>query len=196
MPPAGPHTPPGACLGHRSPLLPPPPRSPAATGARPQPPPPGSESSLLQVPRLTVGAPSGTPTPLRVGPPQPDARVALAPSTPTDPTVWGTHGHRQVRPRRPATATSPALAWPRPRLGCLPLSMRPAQASTPPPAVARGLPHTGHSTCTIHNTPAAVYSLQCSCAPALVPSLSADRRARAHAPPGTRRPHHKTCRGD
>ena len=122
--------------------------------------------------------------------------------TPLCGALRATSDRRPVRPHRPTIATGPAPAWRRLCLGRPPIPMRPAQASTLPPAVPRGLPHTGHrdrhqgTTTGPNTTRHQPYIRYCALVlPPLCPA-SPPTNARARAPPGTRRPHHNTCRGD
>ena len=116
-------------------------------------------------PTARRGPPTGTPTPLRVRPPQLGLHGALSPGTPSDPTVWGSWGLCRPpagRPRLPATATGPAPARRRLRLGRPPLPMRPASASAPRQRnlltagpSARRRARTGHANALAHAPPAA-----------------------------------------
>ena len=173
-----------------------------------RPPPP---SSLPHVPRPTVGPSSGMPTPLRMRPPQPDLRDAHAPGTPTDPTVCGTQGHH----RPPAGPPAPPRDRHGPRTRMAPPPPRPPAAThAPGPGLdVRGLPHAGHrdrhqgTTAGPNTTRHQPYIRDSALVlpPLCPPSPLTDARARPHhrgrdgrapAPPGTRRPHHNTCKGD
>ena len=174
--------------------------------AEPRPQPPGNATCSAQVPRPAEGPAPGTPTPLRTRPPHLGLQDAPSPGTPTDPTVWGTQGH--CRP--PAGPPAPPRDRHGPRTRMAPLPPRPPAATHAPgpglkppagcaarPPVSRAQGQgAGDCTGTEHDTPATVYPGSCSCAPALVPSLPHDRHARAPALPGTRRPHHRTSKGD
>ena len=150
-PPAGPRKPPRARLGHPSPWTPLPTR-PTPTSA------PEQRSPPAAGPTARRGPPAGTPAPLRVRPPQLGLHGALAPYTPSDPTVWGSwglcrppagppaapsdrHGPRtrsaacrypcaRPRPQPPGNATS-APQVPRPAEG--PATGTPAPLRTRPP---------------------------------------------------------------
>ena len=133
-------------------------------------------------------------------------RTRPPPGTPTDPTVWDAQGH--CRPPAEPPATHRDCHGPRTRMA--PRPTRPPAAThahgpgcDPPPAVPRGLPYAGHRDRhqgTSHEPNTArqrqrtrVHALVL---PPLCPSLPHNRRARAPALPGTRRPQHNTSRGD
>ena len=147
-PPACPSAPPQGCHGPCIRMAPLPPRPPAATHA----PGPGlGPQATLPGCRWSRG-PQWEPHQARRRPctraPHDQACAARVPPA-RPPTTWSgalraTAGRRPVRQHRPATATGPAPAWRRLRLGRPPLPTRPAKVWNPPPAVPRGLPHTGH----------------------------------------------------
>ena len=133
--------------------------------ARPRPQPPSNASCQPQVPR-----PAGGPRQARRHPcacaPRSLAYTARSPparpSTPLCGALGASADRRLDRPHLPATATGPAPAWRRLRLGCPPLPMHPAPASAPRqrnlltagPSARRGAP-TGHADALAHAPPAA-----------------------------------------
>ena len=124
-------------------MLPLPPRPPAATHA----PGPGLDPACRRSHGPQWGPHRARRRPCACAPRNLTCATHLPPARPPTPkcgALRATAGRRPVRPHRPTTATGPAPAWHPLRLGRPPLPMRPAQASTPPPAVPRGLPHTGH----------------------------------------------------
>ena len=131
-PPAGPPAPPRGRHGPRTRMAQPPPRPPAATHARG----PGlGPQATLPASRWSRGPQWGPHRarrrPCTRAPHGQACAVCVPPAHP--PTPWcgalrATAGRRPVRPHRPATATGPAPAWRRLRLGRPPLPERPAQA--------------------------------------------------------------------
>ena len=139
-PPAGPHAPPRTRLGHSCPWTPLPKRpSPALA----------PEQRFLPAagPTSRRGPPTGMPTPSRMRPPQLGLHGALAPGTPSDPTVWGPWGLCRTPagplappsdrhgPRTRSVARRYPCARPRPQppgnATCSPRVPRPAERPAP-----------------------------------------------------------------
>ena len=134
-PPAGPPAPPRNSNGPCTRMAPRPPRPPAATHA----PSPGLDPQATQPAHCRSLGPQRGPHPARRRPcaralRSLDCRTRPPPTRPPTPlcgALRATADRRLDRPQPPATATGPAPAWRRVRLGRPPLPMRPARASTP-----------------------------------------------------------------